>query len=390
MTNEEYYALMKLDNVVEHTFIANYVILIWLLLMWLMRMKTKAISPLFLEKEGRYDFSNVTSNFVVFLTIFPLVIWAAFRDDIQDTLNYRLTYSATTTGFSSVLSVINNDAIHEKGFSIFLVLIKSIFGDNEIAFLGICALLTLVLISYVYRRVSAEYSMSMFLFFISCDYYSWILNGMRQGMAVALVFVASLMLFDKKYVRFILLLLLAISFHTTSVVLIIALVLVKQKPWSRISFLVSIGFVVAFFVLTRRVDLIVNLFEDTQYSYAVNVIAISTNGVHPLRVLVYSIPTIIAFFARKQIREMDDSIINFATNMSFIGTLFYILAMFTSAIFIGRFPIYFTVWNYVLLAWELNYLFEKKSQQNIVKVTMVMLYLVFNLYQIYTDMSVYF
>ena len=97
MTNEEYYALMKLDNVVQHVFTWNYVILLWLLVIWLLRTKTKAISPLTLEKENRYDFSNVTSKFTIIISILPMAIWAGTRDDIQDTLNYRLSFQGIGT-----------------------------------------------------------------------------------------------------------------------------------------------------------------------------------------------------------------------------------------------------------------------------------------------------
>ena len=378
-------ALFRWDHIVEHTYIANYIIIVWLLLFWIFRSKSYAQSPLMLEREKRFDYSKFTPILIVIMTILPMVLWAAFRDDIQDTFNYRSSYWERPASKEYVLSVLKSDS-HDKGFVLLSILIKAIFGNSEYYFFGICAFITLILISYVYRRLSCEYSFSMLLFFISCDYYSWVLNGMRQGLAVAMIFYASLMLMDKKYFRFILFVFLAFNFHSSSIVFLIAILVINQKPWSSRLILISLAFVVVLFLLTRRISFINNLFADTHYSYAVTEID-KDSGVSAIRALVYAIPTILAFFYRRQIEESDNRIIQASVNLSFIGVLFYVLGVFTSGVFIGRFPIYFSLWNYILLAWEINYLL--KSKKNIVKAITVVSYLAYNYYQTWTNMQVY-
>ena len=44
------------------------------------------------------------------------------------------------------------------------------------------------------------------------------------------------------------------------------------------------------------------------------------DGTNALRVLVYSIPTILSFIGLKYIRAEDNPVINFCTNMSIIST----------------------------------------------------------------------
>lgn len=378
-------ALFRWDHIVEHVYTANYIIIVWLLLFWFFRRRVKNVSPLVLAREKRQDYSNLTPILVVFMTILPMVLWAAFRDDIQDTYNYRSLFWERPVSKEYVLEVLDSD-IHDKGYVLFSVLIKLIVGNNDYWFFGICAFVSLILISYVYRRVSSEYSFSMLLFFVSCDYYSWVLNGMRQGMAAAMIFYASLMLMDKKYIRFILFTFLAFTFHSTSIVFLIAIILINQKPWSRRLVLVSLAFAVVLFILTQRVSFVNDLFAETHYSYAVKEIE-NDGGVSAIRALVYAVPVIIAFIYRKKIAESNDRILQVSINMSFIGVLFYVLGVFTSGVFIGRLPIYFSLWNYVLLAWELNYLFD--SKENLVRAITVAFYLIYNFYQTWTNMKTY-
>ena len=81
------------------------------------------------------------------------------------------------------------------------------------------------------------------------------------------------------------------------------------------------------------------------------------------------------------IQAEDDPVINFCTNMSIISTGIYIISMFTSGIFIGRLPIYASLYNYILLPWEIDHMFTKESKR-LIMIVMVAAYLVFYWYQI--------
>ena len=67
------------------------------------------------------------------------------------------------------------------------------------------------------------------------------------------------------------------------------------------------------------------------------------DGTNFLRVLVYCVPTIISLIGLKSIRQEDDPLINLCTNMSIVSAGLYVISMFTSGVFIGRLPIYFSL-----------------------------------------------
>ena len=87
----------------------------------------------------------------------------------------------------------------------------------------------------------------------------------------------------------------------------------------------------------RFTDILDNMLAETQYQ---NVVSdweqFQDDGTNILRVLVYSVPTILSLIGIKYIREADDPVINICVNMSIASAGLYVVSMFTSGIFIGR------------------------------------------------------
>lgn len=50
--------------------------------------------------------------------------------------------------------------------------------------------------------------------------------------------------------------------------------------------------------------------------------------------------------------------------MSIVSAGIYLVSMFTSGIYIGRLPIYCSLYSYVLLPWEIKHLFNEKKPTN--------------------------
>ena len=111
-------------------------------------------------------------------------------------------------------------------------------------------------------------------------------------------------------------------------------------------------------------DTLDTVLADTQYR---NVVSDwrsgGDDGTNPLRVLVYSVPTILSLFCRKKIATSGDRVIQVACNMGIISTALYLVSMVTSGIFIGRLPICCSLYaNGILLPWELKHVFGKQMR----------------------------
>ena len=106
------------------------------------------------------------------------------------------------------------------------------------------------------------------------------------------------------------------------------------------------------------------------------------DGTNILRVLVYSVPALLSLVGIRYIRYAEDPVINICTNMTIVSMGLYVVSMFTSGLLIGRLPIYFSLYGYILLPWMIQHMFTEKSAV-LVKIAMVGSYLVFYIYQMH-------
>ena len=107
----------------------------------------------------------------------------------------------------------------------------------------------------------------------------------------------------------------------------------------------------------------------------------SDDGANIIRVLVESVPIIIAFIYRNKIKDKLTPIIKLSINMSLIASGLYIISNIArSGVLLGRLPIYFSMYNLILLPWLIKNIFNKEEKR-LVYYLMVILYLVFFYYQ---------
>jgi len=124
----------------------------------------------------------------------------------------------------SVKNVLYN---FERGYVIFSKAF-TMFSTSYTAFLGLVSFVMLAPLYFVIRKYSPYPYLSVILF-ITLGFFHFDMTGIRQGMAVSLTFIAYYTLDCKKYVKFILLVLLASTIHTSSIIFLSAIFLRKVK-----------------------------------------------------------------------------------------------------------------------------------------------------------------
>ncbi len=317
------------------------------------------------------------------ILMLPFFLWAGFRYNVGDTGLYRYLYLNMPTNpanWGGYLQEVNKD----WGFSVLGLLIRSVAGDRyEIYFLIIAGFQSFALIR-VFRKYSSDYWLSLFLFVISTDYISWMMNGMRQFTAVVFIFAFTDWIVQKKNIRMILVILLAATLHASALLMIPVLLIIQRKAWNILTIAMIIGTVTALVFINQLTDVLRDVLSDTQYAGVIsNWEEWDDNGTNPIRVLVYSIPLIIAIIGNRYVREADDPFVNVCVNAAVVTTSLYLISMVTSGIYIGRLPIYVSLYSTcILLPWEIDHMFTKRSA-NIIKVFAVLFYIGFFYYQMH-------
>lgn len=308
----------------------------------------------------------------------PLIIWAGTREDIADTGLYRIGFHAAPDTLGAIPNYLFSEG-QDKGYGVFQIAVKSIIGDRDVLYFLIIAAICVLCVTLTYRKYSCSFGLSMFLFVASADAYQWLFNGMRQFIPAAVLFAAMGLILQKRYLAFVVLTLAASTFHLSTLLMLPAVFLVQGRAWNRKTLLFLVAILGALLFLEQFTDILETALSNTQYDDVVAQFE-EDDGTNILRVLVYAVPAGLSLIGKRQIDAYDSPVINLSVNMSILSLGLYILSMFTSGIYMGRLPIFFSLYNYILLPWEIEYLFEKKSAR-LLRVLMVGFYMAFCYYQ---------
>lgn len=290
----------------------------------------------------------------------PYVIWAGWRPDyFGDTGQYRSTFLRLPTSLADIGEYLGQ-ASKDRGFTVLSILFKSLISHSDIVFFLVIAAIQMYCLVRIYRKYSENYWLSMFLFVASADYLSWMHNGMRQFLAVTMIFAALPLLIQRRYIPMILVVLLASQIHLSALVFLPFIFIVNGKAWNIRTVLFLFGVLAALFFLEEVTGFITSAMEDTVYEGDIRYFE-SDNGTNLFRVLFYSVPAILSIPFRSRIEAEDDPLINVCVNLSVVAAGFYIFSFFTSGILIGRLPIYFSLANYILIPWLIGELFTPDS-----------------------------
>ena len=354
-----------------------------LILFWIGAM---AIVPRFVKTDhmewtgGRME---IRYNWLFALLIFLPVIWmAGHRGNIGDTYVYARTFTGMPEDLSGFLKYL--DPLEKDwAFFAFTAFIKAAVTDSRVVYFTIIAALQGLILVSVYRKYSISYVTSVFLFVVSSDYISWMFNGIRQFMAVTIIFAGTGWIIERKHFRVLLLILVASQFHASALLMIPIYLIAQGRAWNgRTIIFIGLAFLAVLYA-DRFTDVLEYLLADTQYGNVVmDFRGFNDNGTSPIRALVYSVPAVFAFMGRKAIERTNNPLINLCTNMSLITAGLYLISVFTSGIFIGRLPIYASLYGYMLLPWEINYLYKDRSRF-MVYLLMILFYLAFYYYQMH-------
>ena len=327
---------------------------------------------------------RVTKWFAI-ISVIPLIWWAATRPEgFIDTGTYVGLYQRMPSSIREINTYLEEVIAKDPGFSALSIIIKMFVGDNATLYLGVIAGIQALIVALVLRKYSCNFPLALFIFIASTDYLSWMQNGIRQFMSVVIIFAATGLMLNKKYWQMIIVVLLASRFHGSTLLMLPIIFVVQGKAWNKKTLLSIVAVVLAIVFVDRFTNVLDTLLSDTQYT---NVVSDwqsgGDDGTSLLRVLVYALPTILSLIGLRYIREEDDPVINLACNMGIMSTMLYCLSAVTSGIFIGRLPIFCSLYaTCILLPWEVEHMFTEESVK-LMKVGLVGGFLLFYLVQIH-------
>lgn len=328
---------------------------------------------------GNEVYENRVNLFMAFVTFSVIIFFAGLRSGVADTWTYIDMFKEYPL-WPDAYKFITDPSAREPGFRIFTVLIKTYISQDYQPWLFIIASISGICIMYPLYKYSCNYGMSVFLFMVSCQF-TWLLNGMRQFLVAAILFACTPLILNKKPIPYIIIVLILSTFHKSALIMIPAYFIVDSEPWSKRSMLFIACIILAMVFTSQFTGLLDTVVENTDYASSMSEFKDTDDGTKPIRILVESIPIIIAFLYKDRIKEKLTPIIKISINMSLIAIGVYIISKIArSGIMLGRLPIYFSLYNLILLPWLINNTFEK-NERRIINFFMIICYLGFFYYQ---------
>lgn len=301
------------------------------------------------------------NQFLILMAALSLILVSGLRTNIGDTYFYMHAYTATEFNWEYIQN--NKD----MGFNIFQMILKG-YTDDPQAMVFITALITNLLIVFTLYKYSRLIEISLYVY-IASGMYLVSMNGIRQYLAAALIFASTKYIFDGSWKKYVLIVLFASTFHQSALVLIPIYFLVRRKSWSVMTCILLVFAVIIVIGFNQFSTLFFAAIEDTQYGEYKN---FHEGGANILRVVVDSIPLILAYRGREKLREIFPKS-DYIVNMALLGSIFMLIS--TQNWIFARFSIYFGLYQLILISWVVK-LFTEKDRK-------IIYYLILAFYFIY-------
>lgn len=329
--------------------------------------------------EDKYEYR--TNMFMAVLTFSFLIVLVGLRSGMADTPTYIQNFKDLPTNITELYRDISGYE-KSKGFYFFAGLIKCFISENYHVWLFIISTINGICVAFTLKKYSSNFAISALLFILTC-YFSWMFNGLKQFFAATVMFAATGLILKKKVIPYMILVVFMSTFHDSVLIFIPIYFIVQGEAWNRRTILFILLTIMAMVFANQFTNIFNDVVENTTYSESIHKIGQTDDGTNIIRILVESTPMIIAFIYRKKIKEISTPIIDLCINMSIIGSGIYVISnILSSGVMIGRLPIYFTIYNLILLPWLIQNLFDK-NEQRIMYYLMLICYFIFFYYQIF-------
>ncbi|MBR0082240.1 MAG: EpsG family protein [Clostridia bacterium] len=307
----------------------------------------------------------------------PIILFAVVGRVRSDTYSYLAAYRSIPTTFREAWTYLLD--AEEKGWALFNVSVHTVSFGNETMYRLAIALVHSIPLIVIFRKYSPSYLLTLYLFIAGGYHLGWMTNGLRQFMAVSIIVAATPWMVDKKYIRSILIILLAATFHRTALYMIPVMFIAQGRIWDYRTLLLILAVTALTFIVTTNTKLFDDFAELVGYSTEA-AREWGDDGANPIRVLVSAVPMALSFLFRWQIRAERDLAINFFVNLSVVTVAMSVFAMITSGIMTGRMIVYTGVYNLILLPYLLKSFREIRTRR-IVNLACVGLYFIYFLYE---------
>lgn len=325
------------------------------------------LSQIYYPVQPRFRGPQIKSNHFlrrpadIFMIV--AIIWICsfsfLRTAYNDTWGYAKNFRGASTAAEFIASGGLKDLTGNPFSSLYRNFLRQ-FTDNIHIYFFFPAFLSTYSVVKLCKQYSVNPAFSLLIFF-SIGTYLLLMAALKQCFAFFFLSLALPYAIEKKYVRFYLLVFVAMLFHTHAFMFAI-IPFLFGKPWGFKTWLMF--FVVLFAMATY--DSTLNAFMLYAQSLGANVHVselFDGHSINVLRVLVYWIPTAMALIFRRQLFSDSTRVENLFVNMTIVSSFILTMGLVQAANLFARMAGYFEIAMTISLPWMIKKLFTRQSEQ---------------------------
>lgn len=308
-----------------------------------------------------------------FFLIFALSMFAGLRTSYNDTGAYINDFRNAVSPAEFLADRENLDLLHNPLFYFFQSWMRSITGNAQIFIMVTSIFVEFSMIRFL-KQYSRSFSFSVYLF-MTYGTFVFTLAAIKQVIAMAILTYAFPALENKKWLRYYILVFIAMLFHTYAISFAI-LPLFRLKPWSWFTYAFA---AVLIMVLLNFQDAISGFldFADEQGKTIAEYEVFDDHGVNIFRVLVYAVAPAISFIFQKDLFTHSGPRECIMTHMSIISLAFMVLGTVEGANMFGRMATYFEMGTLICLPGMLKKCFRGRRYQLVTAAATICFFLYF-------------
>ena len=298
------------------------------------------------------------------LLVTSLVLFTGLRTSYNDTATYIAMFRSAPGTAIYFSDAKNYNLLSNPLFYLILNMAKD-FTDNPHIFILIFSLFTQICFVRFLKRYSSRFVFSIFIYF-TLGTFCLTLAATKQVTAMAMLTLAVPFLEKKQWVRFYLIVFLAMLMHTYAMAFAI-LPLFTRQPWKLFTFAFAAFMVV---MLMNFQEIIASFLEqaDELGKSIAEYEVFDNTSVNIFRLAVYAVMPLMSLIFQKWIYRDSDEIEHVLIHMSIISLAFMSMGTRSGANMFGRMANYFELGTICCLPTILDRTFEKKSHKLVASV----------------------
>lgn len=285
------------------------------------------------EKEYIYK-----DKLIYILMFLVMAVFCGLRLTYNDTETYRSAYNAMQTNLNELTqySLGDNPLFYLFNYSM------KILGLSVQSFLMVYALITIGIYIWFVRKYSKNFVLSMFLFF-ALGAYTFTFAAIKQTVAVSFCLVATDRAIEKKWIQFIIWIIIASLFHPYALVYLLVPVLFFS-PWSKKTYYLIGGTLVICIFMQQLMGTVLSITTMIGEEYTSESL-FNGAGVNIFRLAVIWTPVLLTFLKKNTFKESKNRSENIIINLMMVNALIMLMARFGTAIFWARLANYFIIFQ---------------------------------------------